>query len=98
VLITSDDRMRNFAFLQAVADSVGRDLEARSYDELQKPSGELSFQQVIDGTEVNVSVQAKRREADGTLTVRVDVQANLPTPLGAPPEYVFRKRPDGSVY
>lgn len=90
--------MRNFAFLQAVADSVGRDLEARSYDELLEPSEELSFQQVIDGVEVDVSVRAKRRKADGTLTVRIDVRANLPTPLGAPPEYVFRKRLDGSVY
>jgi hypothetical protein len=96
--LTSDERRRNFAFLQAVADAIGKEFEAKPFEELAAVAEHPAFQRVVDGVRVNVSARARRRAKDDALSVYVDVQADLPTPLGARPVYTFRKRRDGSVF
>lgn len=96
--LASDDRRRNFALLQAIADAIGKELEAASYEELLAAGPERTFSREIDGVRVDVHARSRRRAADGALSVEVALQADLPTPLGARPGYAFRKRPDGSVF
>ena len=93
--LTADERRRNFAFLQAVADAIGKEFESKPYEEL---AAAPALSRVIDGIAVKVSTRARRRAQDDVLAVHVDVHADLPTPLGARPSYSFRKRRDGTVF
>jgi len=93
----SDDRRQNFALLQAIADAIGKEFEARPYDELLAIDGAPAFKRVMDGVEVEVSARARRRP-DNAVSVAVECRSGLPIPLGAHPVYTFRKRPDGSVF
>ena len=93
----SDDRRQNFALLQAIADAIGKEFEARSYDDLLAIDAEPAFPRVIDGVKVEVSARARRRP-DNAVSVAVECRSDLPVPIGARPTYTFRKRPDGSVF
>ena len=93
----SDDRRQNFALLQAIADAIGKEFEARSYDELLAIDKAPAFTRVMDGVEVEVAARSRRRP-DDAVSVTVECRSGLPIPLGARPLYTFRKRPDGSVF
>jgi hypothetical protein len=93
----SDDRRQNFALLQAIADAIGKEFEARPYDELLAIDNAPPFSRSMDGVEVEVSARARRRP-DNAVSVTVECKSALPIPLGARPVYTFRKRPDGSVF
>lgn len=96
--LNGDDRRRNFALLQAIADAIGKEFEAKSYEELLSAGTSGPVSRVIDGVRVDVSARARHRATDDAVSVQIDVQSDLPTPLGARPTYTFRKRPDGSVF
>jgi hypothetical protein len=98
IALSGDERRRNFALLQAIADAIGRELESTSYDELVAAGPERTFSREIDGVRVDVHAQSRRRAGDGALSVEVAVRSDLPMPFGARPAYAFRKRPDGSVF
>jgi hypothetical protein len=91
-------RRRNWAFLRAVANAIGAEYEAMSYEQLRQPAEVLSTERVIEGVRVSFSAEAYNRKRTGDLCVSVDVDAALPTFLGVKPSYHFFKRPDGSVY
>jgi hypothetical protein len=93
----SDDRRQNFALLQAIADAIGREFEARSYEELLAADDEPGFSRVIDGVRVDVFARTRCRP-DNAVSVAVECRSDLPIPIGARPTYSFRKRPDGSVF
>lgn len=96
--LSGDERRQNFVLLQAIADAIGKEFEAKPYEELLSSDPGGQFLRVIDGVHVNISARARRRAGDDAVSVRVDVQSDLPTPLGARPSYTFRKRRDGSVF
>jgi hypothetical protein len=95
--ITGDERRQNFALLQAIADAVGKEFEARPYEELVAAESLPAFTRVMDGVQVEVSARARRRP-DNAVSVAVEFRSDLPIPIGARPSYTFRKRPDGSVF
>lgn len=91
-------RRVNYEFLRAAGESVGREYEAKCYDELRRPAEELSTTRIIDGVEVFFSAEAYEVKPNGDVCFCVDVDARLPTLLGVKPSYQFVKRRDGSVY
>ncbi len=88
----------NRAFLRRVADDVGKEIEGWPYETLSRPAEEISFKRVIDGIEVNFSIEAYDRNQAGDIHVCVDVDSNIPTLWLASPSYVFWKRTDESIY
>jgi len=88
----------NYAFLRRVVDSAGRALASQPYDSFLQPGQELSFSEIVDGVEVHLEVDVFREDRDGTLWVCVDARADLWTPLGIKPSFVFRKLTDGTAY
>lgn len=95
--ISGDERRQNFALLQAIADAVGKEFEARPYEELLDAGSLPKFTREMDGVHVEVTARARRRP-DNAVSVAVEFRSDLPIPLGARPTYTFRKRPDGSVF
>ena len=89
---------RNYAFLRRAVDDVGRQIARRPYDSLLQPGEELSFAQFVDGVHIDFEVEIFRIDSDGTIWVRVEGQAALPTPLRIRPAVVFRKLADGRAY
>ena len=89
---------RNYAFLRRAVDSAGRALAKQPYESFLEPGAELSFSELVDGTEVRFAVDIFRADTDGTLWVYVDVDAKLSTPLRLRPSFVFRKLRDGTAY
>ncbi len=94
---SGDERRQNYALLQAIADAVGKELEAKPYEELLAVEALPPFTRVMDGVHVEVSARARRRP-DNAVSVAVEFRSDLPIPIGARPTYTFRKRPDGSVF
>jgi hypothetical protein len=88
----------NYAFLRRVVDSAGRALASQPYDSFLQPDQELSFSEVVNGVEIQLGVDVFREDRDGTLWVSVDARADLWTPLGIKPSFVFKKLPDGTAY
>ena len=95
--ISLDERRQNFALLQAIADAIGKEYETKPYEELVGVDADAPAARVVDGVPVKVSARARVRP-DGAVSVSVDLQSDLPTPIGARPAYAFRKRRDGSVF
>jgi hypothetical protein len=95
--VSSDERRQNFTLLQAIADAIGREYEGKPYDELVGVDADPPAARVVGGVAVTVSARARMRP-DGAVSVSVDLQSDLPTPLGARPAYTFRKRRDGSIF
>ncbi len=95
--VSLDERRQNFALLQAIADAVGKEYESKPFDELTGVGADPPAARVVDGVPVKVSARARRRP-DGAVSVSVDIESDLPVPLGARPAYTFRKRRDGSIF
>ena len=89
---------RNHALLRRAAEEIGREFEAKSYEELRDHGAEdFDSDRIVDGVRVHYSGEAYRTLANGDLAFNIDV-SGLPTRGGARPSYHFYKRPDGSVY
>ncbi|HET7691922.1 MAG TPA: hypothetical protein VFM44_02415 [Gemmatimonadota bacterium] len=89
---------RNHAVLRRAAEEIGREFEAKSYEELRDHGAEdFDSDRIVEGVRVHYSGEAYRTLANGDLAFNIDV-SGLPTRGGARPSYHFYKRPDGSVY
>ena len=81
-----------------MAEEIGREFEAKSYEELRDHGAEdFDSDRIVDGVRVHYSGEAYRTLANGDLAFNIDV-SGLPTRGWAHPSYHFYKRPDGSVY
>jgi hypothetical protein len=88
----------NFALLRRAAEFVGKQYEAKPYDELRggaadESSGEFEF----EGQRVGYSAYSYNMKMNGDVCFCVDVHSQLPTFFGIKPSYQFVKRPDGSA-
>lgn len=89
---------RNHALLRRAADEIGREFEAKSYEELRNRGAEdFDSDRIVDGVRVHYSGEAYRTLANGDLAFNIDV-GGLPTGGWTKPSYHFYKRPDGTVY
>jgi hypothetical protein len=89
---------RNHALLRRAAEEIGREFEAKSYEELRTHGAEdFDSEWIVDGVRVHYSGEAYRTLANGDLAFNIDV-GGLPTRGWTKPSYHFYKRPDGSVY
>jgi hypothetical protein len=92
--------VENRAWLRRVADELGCEWEAMSYEDLRdKGPEELSFSRVVDGRRVHCSGESTDALKNGDLEIWVDLDCeDLATGWLSLPSYHFYKRPDGSVY
>jgi hypothetical protein len=90
---------RNYAFLHAAVQRVGRDIARRDYEAFLQPGEELSFSQLVDGVQIVFEVEVFRIDAgDRSMWVRVTPRSTLSTPLDLKPAFVFRKLPEGTAF
>ena len=89
---------RNHTLLRRAADEIGREFEAKSYEELRDHGAEdFDSERIVDGVRIHYSGEAYRTLANGDLAFNIDV-SGLPIRGWRRPSYHFYKRPDGSVY
>lgn len=89
---------RNQALLRRAADEIGKEFEAKNYEELRDHGAEdFSSDRIVDGIRIHYSGEAYKTLGNGDLAFCIDV-SGLPTKGGTKPSYHFYKRPDGSVY
>jgi hypothetical protein len=94
----SPRRAENWRRLRQLTDEVGAEVEAWSYDALDREGEELPpITRRAHGCEHRWQVERWRRDANGDLHVCVDCWSPLPTLFGVKPSYVFIKQRDGGV-
>ena len=90
-------RRRYRTFLRKVADSVGPEIAAWSYETFLKPAEEICFTHEVEGWEIRFHVEVFDRDHSGALHVCVDFDTDQALfPLSSPC-YVFSKSPGGTV-
>ena len=89
---------RNWRALREVTDAVGREVEAWSYEALDRAAEhQPSIERVVEGHVVSFQVDCIGKGADGTLRISIDAHGGPSTTLGIRPSYVFLKRRDGML-
>lgn len=84
--------------LRDLVDSVGREVEGWSYQQLSRPAEELSFARDFQGQQVQFSLEAYESNEQGHLHLCLDARPTSDLGWGPLPSYVFWKRPDGTSY
>ena len=89
---------RNWRLLREATDAVGREVEAWSYETLDRAAEhQPSIERVVGGRTVSFQIDCVGVGPDGELRISIDAHGGPPTLLGIRPSYVFVKRRDGTV-
>ena len=90
------DADENCRKMRAAAEELGREFEARPYQDLLLPAETLSGSRVFDGDLLRFSAEAYRVDSNGDIHFCIDV-SGLPTKARWLPSHQFTKRRDGSL-
>ena len=91
-------RHANWVFLRQLTDEVGREVEARSHEQLGKAAEDQPLiTRTVNDVYVYWQVDCIGRDKDDNLRICIDCHSKLSTPFGILPSYVFTKMKDGTV-
>ena len=90
------DADENCRKMRAAVQEIGREFEARPYEELLQPAEVLSVSRIFDGDLLHFSAEAFCVDDNGDIHFCIDA-GGLPTKTFWQPSYQFIKRRDGSV-